>query len=81
MVELHPMLSGGDASGAAEPDPARPIVTARAIGVNVGASVIGEAGTAHGFGGDTRLLSQDVWISIQEDEMGNIADWKQHDRV
>jgi hypothetical protein len=79
-VELHPMLEGG-VSTDQSPDPARAIITAQAVLMSPGASVTGEAGTAHGYGGDMRQLEREVWICISEAEVGDIKNWRKGDRV
>lgn len=78
-VELHPWRKGSYSSGG-EADDTRAVIKTQGIYVMPGAAISGEGGT-QGAGLNTRVVTQDVWLSIIEDYTGNLADWKMHDRV
>jgi hypothetical protein len=79
-VELHPMQAGGVA-GDIQPDPSRPIIKATAVFERPGARIVGEGGDAYARSG-AKQVSQEVWISIQDSQIGgNIFAWQQHDRI
>jgi hypothetical protein len=62
-------------------DTSRSVVKCTAIYVRTGATIIGESGMAHAFGGSTPLLAQDVWVSVSEQQLGDPLVWKEYDRV
>lgn len=81
-VELHPWTAENFGSGGG-PDPARAVLAGPdVLGVYVtqGSKVIGE-GSLGGAGGNTQLLEQEVWLSIQAGVLGDPAFWKSDDRV
>jgi len=80
-VELHPMTPGTVGTDPAA-DSARPIMHATAVMMQPGAEIVGEAGRAYAYGGSNlRTIEQDVWVSIQDLQSGDITQWKPHDRV
>lgn len=80
-VELHPWMEPGRYSGAGDgPDPSRPVFETRAIVAMPGAAITGEGGT-QGAGLDARIVTNNLWLSITEDNLGSSDDWHVGDRV
>ncbi len=75
-VELHPW-KGADYETEGGPDTARSVVKTTAIFVSPGAATTGEGGTGTPGG----ILSGDVWISIDQRNLGDLSQWRAGDRV
>ena len=82
-VELHPWAEmsedsiSGEGSG---PDPARSVISTVGVVVRPGARATGESGTI-GAGLATQVVTQEIWVSIQEKYVGQIGQWHSYDRV
>lgn len=81
-VEIHPWkkASTGGYSNPGAPDPDRPVLNITGIYVNPGASITGEGGT-QGANLNVRMVTQDVWLSVIEDYIGDVKLIKPPDRV
>ena len=80
-VEMHPMLPATVATEG-EPDPSRPVISITGILVMPGAAATGEGGTV-GSGMASRVVSNDTWLSVQEDQLAQakLETWVEGDRV
>jgi len=80
-VEMHPWSLGGISEEGA-PDPERSVIKTIGILVMPGAAAIGEGGTVS-VGMSTRVVANDVWLSIQEDRLAEakLPTWKKGDRI
>lgn len=79
-VEFHPWNGGQHAFGDGFADPTRQILITEAIYVVPGARATGEAGTM-AMGLSTRVVTNDEWISISEDNLGDPVHWQMYDRI
>jgi hypothetical protein len=77
-VEFHPWASGEGYGSEGQPDPNRPVLVTWGILDMPGPQVIG---MGQAFGANTRILEQDVWLSIQEVNIGSLANYVTYDRV
>lgn len=79
-VELHPWLnSDGRYSTSGMADSSRSVLKTMAIYVTPGAAATGERALVGG--GISHTLEQDVWISIQQELLGDLSAWQAGDRV
>jgi len=79
-VELHPWM-GASYAGTGGPDPNRQVVKTRAVFMRPGAASTGE-GAGIGRQIDSKIVTSDVWISIEEAKMIiRWEDWRQGDRI
>jgi hypothetical protein len=80
-VEMHPWT---EATAATEggPDPTREVIYITGILVMPGAAAVGEGGSVS-VGMSTRVVAQDVWLSVQEDQLAKakLETWREDDRV
>jgi len=78
-IELHPWIAA-DYNDPGHADSARKVVKTIGCYVMPGAKAVGESGTVSS-GMAARTVENSVWVSITEDNIGDINAWKQHDRV
>lgn len=78
-VRLVPWI-GGKYSEPGTFDSTRVIIDTRGIYVQAGAAITGEGGTMGG-GMDLRVVTQDVWLSIVDERIVKLRNWKKGDRV
>jgi hypothetical protein len=80
-VEMHPMTQA-TVGTEGEPDLTRKMIEVVGILVMPGAAAMGEGGTV-GSGMATRIVSNDTWLSIQEDQLikAKLETWQEGDRV
>ena len=80
-VEMHPWTTA-TVSDEGGPDLARDMIETIGILVMPGAHAMGEAGTV-GAGMATRVVQNDTWLSIQEDNLlkSKLFMWREGDRV
>jgi hypothetical protein len=80
-VHMYPMLPA-TVSEEGVPDPLRKVIEIVGILVMPGASVTGEGGTI-GSGMSTRIVTNDTWLSVQEDQLvkAKLETWQEGDRV
>ena len=80
-VELHPWTTA-TATEEGEADPSRKVIITIGILVMPGAAAIGEGGTVSS-GLATRVVANDTWVSIQEDNLkgAELHTWREGDRV
>ncbi|HEY6613494.1 MAG TPA: hypothetical protein VIZ32_03220 [Vicinamibacterales bacterium] len=80
-VQMFPMLPATVATEG-EPDPNRQVIEITGILVMPGAAATGEGGTV-GSGMATRVVTNDTWLSIQEDQLikARLETWVEGDRV
>lgn len=79
-VELYPWVEAG-LEGTGQPDTTRKVLKTTGVYVTAGASLVGEGGIAAGLGRNLQQVEMDVWLSINEDVLGDINSWQAHDRV
>lgn len=80
-VIMHPWTQATVATEG-DPDPTRKMIEITGILVMPGASATGEGGTI-GSGMATRVVTNDTWLSIQEDQLvkAKLETWQEGDRV
>src|SRR4051812_35132246 len=80
-VEMHPWTMAG-ISDEGGPDSARPVIYLTGILVMPGAAATGEGG-AVSVGMCTRVVANDTWLSVQEDQLAaaKLETWQKDDRV
>jgi hypothetical protein len=80
-VEMHPWTPATVATEG-EPDSLRKVIAVTGILVMPGAAATGEGGTV-GSGMATRVVTNDTWLSIQEDQLAKakLETWVEGDRV
>ena len=80
-VEMRPMLPA-TVTAEGTPDPNRKIIEVIGILVMPGAAAMGEGGTV-GSGMATRVVTNDTWLSIQEDQLvkAKLETWQEGDHV
>lgn len=78
-VELHPW-TGGSYTSVGVPDPTRAVVKTTGVYMQPSARTVALA-MAMGGANTAQLVEADVWLSVQEVNIGSLADWRAYDRV
>ena len=78
-VVFYP-ITGGDYTADGTLDPNRKVLDTIGVFMRHPPSIVGLA-AAYGGGGGARQVEQEVWVSLQADNIGAVSYWQAHDLV